>query len=223
MERVLEKMNEQVITKSDNKQQKKRNLTPFWILLAISGLPYLFSWIYFANIDSIPSVATSNRGSLIEPVRSVEGLSLQLLNGKTLQTDALKGNWTLVTAGSSECGDLCEKNIFYLRQVRRLMGEERERIRRLFVLMDDHRLQEFASRIEAYGAMDVVTGSSADKNTLLEKMTIDEVSPENRIFIIDPQANLMMVYQPDSNPVDIAKDFKRLLKVVRIGQPKAAG
>ena len=103
------------------------------------------------------------------------------------------------------------------------MGEERQRIRRLFVLMDDHQLQEFSSRIEAYGAMGVVTGSSVDKDTLLERMTIEGVSPENRIFIIDPQANLMMVYEPDSNPVDIAKDFKRLLKVVRIGQPKAAG
>ena len=216
-------MNEQAVNKSGSKPGKKRNLKPFWILLAISGLPYLFSWIYFANMDSMPTVATSNRGSLIEPVRSVEGLSLQLLNGETLQTDALTGNWTLVTAGSSQCDELCEKNIYYLRQVIRLMGEERERIRRLFVLTDVDQLPEFTSRIEAYGSMDVVAGSSADKNSLLESMTNEGASPENRIFIIDPQGNLMMVYEPDSNPVDIAKDFKRLLKVVRIGQPKAAG
>jgi len=33
----------------------------------------------------------------------------------------------------------------------------------------------------------------------------------------------MMMYQPDSNPEVIAKDFRRLLKVTRIGEPKTAG
>ncbi len=212
-------MNEQAVEKTSS----KRNLTPFWILLAVSGLPYLFSWIYFANIDSLPQVSTSNRGELIEPVRSVENYSLELMDGNVLQTAELKGNWTLVTAGSTQCDEACIKNVYYMRQVRRLMGEERERIKRLFVLTDVEQMQDFTSKIEPYGAMDVVIGPVSDKAGLLEKMTINGTSPENRIFIMDPLANLMMVYQPDSNPEDIAKDFRRLLNVVRIGQPKKAG
>ena len=212
-------MNEQAVEKTSS----KRNLTPFWILLAVSGLPYLFSWIYFANIDSLPQVATSNRGELIEPVRSVENYSLELMDGNILQTSELKGNWTLITAGSTKCDEACIKNVYYMRQVRRLMGEERERIKRLFVLTDAEQMQDFAAKIEPYGAMDVVIGPESDKARLLEKMTINGSSPENRIYIMDPLANLMMVYRPDSNPEDIAKDFRRLLNVVRIGQPKKAG
>ena len=212
-------MSEQVATKTG----RKRNLTPFWIILAISGIPYVFSWIYFANIDSMPSVATSNRGELIDPVRSVTGMNLNLVDGSSLQTDTLQGNWTLLTAGSSDCDEACLKNVYYMRQVRRLMGEERQRIKRLFVLTDSDQLQDFTSKVEPYGEMDIVIGSTIDKLDLLEKMTINGVSPENRIFILDPLANLIMVYQVDSDPEDIAKDFRRLLKVVRIGQPKEAG
>lgn len=209
-------MNEQVAT-------SKRNLKPFWILLAVSGLPYLLSWIYFANMDSLPKVATSNRGELIEPVRPIEGLSLQLLDNSVLTTGSLKGNWALLSAGPSECGEACLKNIFFMRQVRRLMGEERTRIKRIFVLTDAEQTDAFVKKVEPYGAMDVITGSSADKSALIEKMTVDGVDPVNRIFIVDPMTNLMMVYNPDVNPEDIAKDFRRLLKVVRIGKPKTAG
>lgn len=208
-------MNEQVV--------RKRNLTPFWILLAISGFPYLFSWIYFANIEHMPEVGTSNRGELIDPVRSVENMSLELMDGNRLDTNALKGNWTLITTGSSQCEETCMKNVYFIHQVRRLMGEERERIKRLFVLTDAVALQDFASKVEPFGDMDVVTGNEQSRTTLLEQMTINGLSPENRIFIMDPLANIMMVYNPDSNPEDIAKDFRRLLKVVRIGQPKTAG
>lgn len=212
-------MNEQAVAKPTS----KRNLTPFWILLALCGLPYLFSWIYFANKDVLPQMGSSNRGDLIDPVRSVDNLSLQLMDGKTLDTGLLKGNWTLITAGSSHCDETCLKNVFHMRQVRRLMGEDRERIKRLFVLTDSDQLQAFSDKIEPYGAMDVVSGAGPDKAGLLEKMTVNGSSPENRIFIIDPMANLMMVYAADANPEDIAKDFRRLLKVMRIGSPKTAG
>lgn len=208
-------MNEQAVA-------KKRNLTPFWILLAVSGLPYILSWIYFANIDSLPQVAPSNRGELIEPVRPIAGLSLQLLDGSHVATDSLKGNWILMSAGSSVCEQACLKNVFFMRQVRRLMGEERTRIKRMFVLTDESQVEAFRQKVEPYGAMDVITGTSADKSALVEKMTIGDVTPEGRIFIVDPMTNLMMVYNSDVDPEDIAKDFRRLLKVVRIGKPKTA-
>ena len=212
-------MNEQVV---DN-QVKKRNLTPFWILLAVCGLPYLFSWIYFANVDRLPEADTTNRGELIEPLRPVDNLSLAMLDGSIFDTNQLKGNWTLMTAGPSQCDESCLKNVYYMRQVRRLMGEERKRIRRLFVLTDADQAETFKTKVAPYGAMDIVAPEGGDNSRLVKQLVVNGVTPDNRIYIIDPMANLMMVYAPDSDPEDIAKDFRRLLKVTRIGQPKTAG
>ena len=146
-----------------------------------------------------------------------------MIDGSSFDSNQFKGHWTLITAGASQCDELCLKNVYYMRQVRRLMGEERKRILRLFVLSDTNQLQDFQEKVEPYGEMSVVAPSGADNQKLVDLMAINNVSPENRIFIIDPMANLMMVYEPDSNPEDIAKDFRRLLKVTRIGEPKTAG
>lgn len=202
---------------------RKRNMTPFWILLAISGLPYLLSWIWYANMDSMPEVATGNRGELIEPVRPIEGLLLQAVSGQQIDTDSLKGNWTLLMAGSSDCDEVCMKNVYYMRQIRRLMGEERLKIKRIFVMTDDAKLDDFLKKVEPLGEMDVVSSALADGSKLIEQMTVSGNIPEKRIFIVDPLANLMMAYNQDVDPEDIAKDFRRLLKVVRIGDPKDAG
>ena len=208
---------------TDQAMKTKRNLKPFWILLAISGLPYLLSWIWYANMETLPEVAANNRGELIEPVRPLGDLTLTTVAGDLLDTNTLKGNWTLMMAGSSDCDETCMKNVYFMRQVRRLMGEEREKIKRIFVMTDNSRLDSFKEKISEYGKMEIVSTDAEQGNTLIEQMTINNNNPENRIFIVDPLANLMMAYPQDVDPEDIAKDFRRLLKVVRIGDPKEAG
>lgn len=204
-------------------ENNKRSLKTFWILLAVCGLPYALSWFYFANQELFPEKPTSNRGELIEPVRPIEDLSLQLTGGEVLETNHLKGNWILMTAGSSECAEPCQRNVYHISQIRRLMGEERTRIKRVFVLLDEEKLADFSAKVEAYGEIDLITASAKDGSVLLDKMTVNGVSPKDRIFIVDPMTNLMMAYQSEADPLDIAKDFKRLLKISRIGKPKTAG
>jgi len=208
---------------TDQEKTRKRNLKPFWIILAISGLPYLLSWIWYANMDNLPDIAANNRGELIEPSRPLANMKLATVDGSLLDTNTLKGNWILMMAGSSDCNEACLKNVYFMRQVRRLMGEERDKIKRIFVMTDKSRLASFKEQVSDFGNMQIVSTDAEQGNTLIEKMTIDNNSPENRIFIVDPLANLMMAYPQDVDPEDIAKDFRRLLKVVRIGDPKEAG
>lgn len=208
---------------TDQEKTRKRNLTPFWILLAISGLPYLLSWIWYANMDNLPEVASGNRGELIEPARPLANMMLATVDGSLLNTNTLKGNWILMMAGSSDCNEACLKNVYFMRQVRRLMGEDREKIKRIFVMTDKSRLDAFKEQVSDYGNMEIVSTEAEQGKKLIEQMTINNNTPENRIFIVDPLANLMMAYPQDVDPEDIAKDFRRLLKVVRIGDPKEAG
>lgn len=208
---------------TENEKPKKRNLTPFWILLAVSGLPYLLSWVWYANMDTLPEVAANNRGELIEPARPLANMTLTTVGGDLLDTNTLKGNWVLMMAGSSDCNETCLKNVYFMRQVRRLMGEEREKIKRVFVMTDSSRLESFKDQVSEFGNMEIVSTATEQGKSLIGQMTINNRSPENRIFIVDPLANLMMAYPQDVDPEDIAKDFRRLLKVVRIGDPKEAG
>ena len=148
---------------------------------------------------------------------------LPVAGGEPLSTASLKGNWVLVTAGRSACQEGCQRNVYHLRQIRRLMGEDRKRIKRMFVLLDTDQQAQFVDAVKDFGEMAIVDATQATAAGLLEQMTISGQSPENRIFIVDPLANLIMVYGENDDPVDIAKDFRRLLKVTRIGQPKEAG
>ncbi len=208
---------------TENEKPTKRNLTPFWILLAVSGLPYLLSCIWYANMDSLPEVVSNNRGQLIEPARPLENMVLTTIGGNLLDTNTLKGNWVLMMAGSSDCNETCLKNVYFMRQVRRLMGEEREKIKRIFVMTDNASVESFKEQVSEFGDMEIVSTATAQGKTLIGHMTINNRSPENRIFIVDPLGNLMMAYPQEVDPEDIAKDFRRLLKVVRIGDPKEAG
>ena len=209
------------MTEQDKTNKKSR--WPFWALLAISGLPDLLSWIWYANMENLPEVTSGNRGELIEPVRPLENLTLATVEGGVLETNTLKGNWVLMTAGSSNCDEACIRNIYFMRQVRRLMGEEREKIRRIFVMTDSSSIDSFKEQVSEYGKMEIVAADAKQGKALIEQMTINNSNPENRIFIVDPLANLMMAYPQEVDPEDIARDFRRLLKVVRIGDPKEAG
>ena len=208
--------------KPDGKKEIKRSRKIFWLLLLVSGLPYLVSWIWYANMDIMPEIAPSNRGELTSPVRSIADLSLQTINSETVLTNELKGNWLLIMAGSSDCDERCLKNVFYMRQVRRLMGEDRQNVERIFVLTDQQKLTEFKEKIEPFEGMSIVTTNSPDGEQLIDAMKISDTQPLNRIYIADPAANLMMAYPSDVDPEDIAKDFRRLIKLVRIGKPKQA-
>lgn len=199
-----------------NEAVRKPSYMPLWILIAVTGLPVVMAWLYYAFYDYLPH-GGSNHGNLISPVRQIETFDLVSLTGQPYNAGALRGKWTLLSVGASECGEQCEKNMYLLRQIRLATDKNRERIQRMFILDDVRHLNEYLPKLAGFEGMAVATG---DRNTLdAFYAVLDDGKGQvlDRIYIIDPLGNYMMSYPIGMDPELILKDLKRLLEVSKIG------
>ena len=117
--------------------EKKPSMAPFWGLVIVTGLPFILALYLFLHPEMLEVLGTKNHGQLIQPTRDLPALHLQTLDGRGLDLASLKGNWTLLMVADGKCGEACQQNLYYLRQIRRAMGENRTRVERLMVLDDD--------------------------------------------------------------------------------------
>jgi cytochrome oxidase Cu insertion factor (SCO1/SenC/PrrC family) len=209
-------MNERADTEES---RRKRSLTPLWVLLAVTVLPYVLGWWYFSHQDAVPLGEAGNKGDLVTPVRELPALPLETLEGETAATGDLLGKWTLIAVGPGACSEACERDLYFLRQIRRAMGEERFRVQRLYLATDAEDLRGLREKLAAeYEGTRVVTGPAASRERLLELLRVNGIEdPTGARFIVDPLGNLMMSYPADSNPEDTADDLRRLLELSRIG------
>jgi cytochrome oxidase Cu insertion factor (SCO1/SenC/PrrC family) len=152
--------------------------------LVLGTLAYVYKW----DVGS-----SGNYGELLAP---------QPLSGPPF--DRLRGKWLLVALDSAVCDAWCEKKLYYLRQVRRALGKDMDRVERLWLLTDDAK-----PRAELLQAIE---------GTLIERtprMDAFPGKPVDHLYVVDPLGNLMMRYPRDPDPSKMLKDLQRLMKFAR--------
>jgi len=206
---------------SENTQpgpQPRRSTRTLWILIAVTVIPYIAGWIYFHNRDAVQIGDQGNRGDLVTPVRPLGVLPLELLSGKPGSTADLQRKWVLVTVAGSDCDETCVRNLYFLRQVRKAMADDRFRVARLLLLTDTDQLASLPGKLGEFEDTLVVKGPADSRDRILTMLRVNGITdPTGARFIVDPLGNLMMSYRPDSDPEDMAEDLRRLLALSRIG------
>lgn len=197
--------------------QPKRSNRTLWILVAVCALPYLAGWLYFQFMDKLPTPATTNYGTLLSPVRAVGELPLVGADGATFNTADLRGKWVLVTVADSACAASCQQNLYFLRQVRQAMGNERRRVERLLMLTETSQLAALQLHLKEHAGMNVAVGPAASITQLQAVLQNPNPAAKDGLYIIDPLGNVMMSYPPDFKGELIIKDLRRLLKVSQVG------
>jgi len=206
-------MNEQ---KNVNPAEKKNSNGPFYVLLAITGLPFILALYFFYNPHLVSHLSTGNNGTLINPPVVVPAMQLNTIDGKTFDTKQLKDNWTLLMVASSQCDEKCIQNLFFLRQIRLAMGEDRSKIQRVMMLTDTEHTAALNKKLETYEGTITITGPKKDRAKLIKLLQVDETPLANRVFLVDPQGNLMMSYPANPPWKDVLKDLQHLLKIVQM-------
>lgn len=159
-----------------------------------------------------------NFGELVTPVRPLEDLQLQTVDGNAFSEKDLKGVWTLFYVDSSDCNEQCQENLYEIRQSRLGMGGEKERIQRVMLLTDSSKLEDMRPLLDEHFGMKVVTAT--DLPAVLDHFEFENEAPASsaqRVYIIDPLGNLMMRYKAEQGPRELVKDLGRLLKYSKIG------
>jgi hypothetical protein len=199
-------------------QVKKTSYMPLWILIAVCGFPYIGGTLYYQYQDRLPQTGTTNYGDLISPVKEVNNIGLTLLDGTQKPVTDYRKKWLMVYILDGVCSEDCQKNLYFMRQIRKAMAEDRYRINRLLVLDKKELLTDDLQRIlHDFEGMDVATINSESRADFYSTMQDASGNTFRKIMLIDPMGNFMMEYDSQPDPELVLKDVKRLLTISRIG------
>lgn len=177
-------------------------------LLLIAGLflgPLILATLmYYGGLDLRPS-GRSNHGVLLEPVRQLSDRypELRELSG---------GQWLLVYSNTDACNDDCRDALYALRQSRLMLGNDMNRLTRLFLHGDIPPDKVFLDE-QHEGLRTLNNGSLAED--LWSALPRDV--PSAGFFLLDPLGNLVMYFRPDLSPREMVGDIQHLLELSRIG------
>jgi hypothetical protein len=178
-------------------------------VLAVCAAPVIAS--YFTYFVIRPEGRT-NYGTLILPTRSTpEALPLRTLAGDAVAARSLRGQWLLVSVGGGACDAACDKRLFMQRQLRLMLGKDRDRIDRVWLVADDAPVKPELQALLAEGEpAQVLRVPRAELTRWLEPeagRTLDE-----HLYIVDPMGEWMMRTPAEPDPARVKRDLERLLR-----------
>jgi len=212
---------EQTMTDTEKNQQNK-SYTILWVMIFLFALPYAAATYFYMNRDSF-EFEQNNYGTIISPLKQVADLKLKTLENTDFSFSSLKGKWVMVSIGSSYCEELCQKNMYHMRQIKKATGKDRDKVERVFLLTDMSDIELFKNKITEYHGMHVIQNTGDEYNKFLSSFSFthkDSNEAQNitdGIFFIDPLGNYMMGYPSGADATKILSDLQRLLKVSRAG------
>jgi hypothetical protein len=177
------------------------------LVLAVCAAPVVAS--YFTYFVLRPQ-GRSNYGALIEPARPMPPLPLLAGDGRAVDAATLRGQWLLVAVGPPDCSGPCERRLFMQRQLREMLGRERERVDKVWFVTGGAALPALRSAAEAAPGMHVL---QADRDALarwLEPAAGHAL--EDHLYVVDPMGMWMMRMPAEAEPAKVKRDLDRLLR-----------
>ncbi|NKB77016.1 MAG: hypothetical protein GKR96_08175 [Gammaproteobacteria bacterium] len=181
--------------------------------LFIGPLCIAFLWYYGLGSILVPKNQTNN-ANLISPVVTLSSFSDSLSDASPFTLDSLKRKWTIVHIVKEDCSDSCKESLYNTRQTRIAVGKDANRIQRLLLLENQNLLNELQ-----FNHADLIISqySASMLAEQMEEIRVDQKLGPDDAILVDPLGNVMMVIPVALNPSLLLKDFKKLLKLSRVG------
>lgn len=154
------------------------------MVLACS-LPVLLAIFVFFIIKP---TGQANFGQLIHPARPMPAVSLLDAQGQSIALSQFKGQWLLVNVGSAACAADCAQHLFIQRQLREMLNKDKDRVDRLWLVVDDNAINPEVQPLLADTT--ILRVSEAVWKAWLGDMPFDEATQQ--LFVIDPQGHAML-------------------------------
>jgi hypothetical protein len=153
----------------------------------------------------------SNYGDLILPTRATPEGPWRTLEGEPVQAASLRGQWLLVSVGPSACNTACDRRLFMQRQLREMLGRERDRLEKVWLVTDDAPLKpELRAALEAGVPVRVLRVPRDALARWLEPAPGHAL--EDHLYIVDPMGEWMMRVPAEPEPARLKRDLERLLR-----------
>jgi hypothetical protein len=199
-------------------QEQPKNLLwhriKFLTLIVVFLSPFIGGWLALYVFDVKP--ASGNYGTLVEPVRKLDWPALETRDGEQLEA-GFGRKWTLLLFSGESCGELCRSNLFYMRQLRTLLGRDTLRLQN--VLISAQPLgEETKIYLEGFPNLKVIEDNRDP--VLYRQFELEgngKVGSSPKMYLVDPAQNLMMHYPSENDQNRVLEDIKRLMKISQIG------
>ena len=198
----------------------KRRTVPLVGMLFLGPL-LVAALVYYGGAGWRPAGNVA-QGMLFDPVEKLpDDSALRGFDGSSLGKEALDGLWILVYLSRGPCEIECRKSLYDTRQVRVLLGQKDQRVRRLLIagapLPDPAYLSEYhpdlAVATAASAGSDLIQAFARDRQGLGD----EDILRLDRVYIVDPLGNLVMAYESGFDAKGLLKDLRRLLRLSSIG------
>jgi hypothetical protein len=162
------------------------------LIAALFALPIVASVVtYFF----FPPTPTGNYGELLLPPAPAP-----------TEVIAMRGRWILIAWDRAPCGGDCLEKITAMRQVRLALGRNASRVDRVLLL---GRTDGTPEPPEGFEGMLLIGTKGVPHGGL--------IGDAERIYLVDPNGNVMMRWPAHPDMKRMLKDLERLLKASQIG------
>lgn len=150
-------------------------------------------------------------GELIQPQIDMPAVTLKNEQGQDVPLRSLKGQWLLVNVASGACEERCQQNLYFQRQLREILGRDKDRLDRVWLVSDD---APIAQALQA--ALQGAHVLRMDAETLTRWISPGTGQQlQDHLYVVDPMGNFMMRFPAHMDVAGASKakkDLNRLLK-----------
>jgi peroxiredoxin len=193
---------------------RKRGRRMLWLVLAVCAAPMIAS--YFTYYVIKPQ-KRNNYGTLIDQrAHPIPSMATTTLDGRPQALEQFKGKWVMLMVAPGACPEVCQKQLFAMRQLRLMQGKDADRIERVWLITDKEPLDTMT--IREYDGTHMLR---ADAATVAGWLPADAgTTPADHLYLIDPLGHLMMRFPQDPQLHEVRKvykDINKLLKASAVG------
>lgn len=179
----------------------------FFILL-ICASPVIASYLTYYLIRP---EGRRNFGELITPQRPLPALQATALDGSTVALHSLKDQWLLISVAGAACEAGCQQNLYYQRQLRESLGREKDRLERVWLVIDEAPVAALLQ--PALEGATVLRVPAQALGAWLSPAPGHQLG--DHLYVVDPLGNWMMRFPPGLDLATAAKAKKDLERLLR--------
>ena len=194
------------------------------IVAVIAGM--LLSRALMKGMESSDTVVLT-AGTLLEPPRPLPSFSLVDLASQPFGNDSLRGTWSFLFFGFTNCPDVCPTTLRMLAQTEQSLADlpAAQRPRVILVSVDPKRdtPEQLATYVKFFSPAFVgVTGAPEALDTFTRQVGVPvAITPTDgggytvdhsaAVFLIDPTGAMRALFSPPHSPKAIAADYRRIV------------
>jgi hypothetical protein len=193
---------------STERRRTARGRLKMLLVLAVCAAPVVAS--YFTYFVIRPE-GRSNYGELVLPTRATPDGAFRTLDGQPVPAQALAGQWLLLVVGPADCGKACEERLYMQRQLREMLGRERTKVDKLWLITDS--AAPAPALLQALESVPGFQALRADPAALARWLPAPAGGvQEDHLYVVDPMGELMMRMPANAEPAKAKRDLERLLR-----------